>query len=341
VAGAPGELERERPPAPPPQWPEWAQATDEPVAIESRPWPGFLVPLLLAIVAAQAAALGWLLLDSRRASATPLQASVAIASDPAGATVVVDGVERGQTPFTVEDLRPGMSAVLVRQAPAASVGTAGSEGGALEITTEPPGLPVSVDGQRRGVSPVSVTGLTPGMHEVVIVRGTSVLRRTVSVEAGVPTAVLISAGGGSGTPSGIASGWLTVTAPVPVQVLENGTLLGSSNTPRLLLPVGSHVLDFANEGLQYRVRRTVQIGAGQAAAVALEPVNGTLNVNAQPWAEVWIDGKSIGETPIGNVSLPIGNYELVARHPELGERRRTIAVGASGPTRVGIDLRQP
>ena len=44
-------------------------------------------------------------------------------------------------------------------------------------------------------------------------------------------------------------------------------------------------------------------------------------LNALPWAEVWIDGESIGETPIGKVSVPIGWHEIVFRHPELGEKR--------------------
>jgi serine/threonine-protein kinase len=69
-------------------------------------------------------------------------------------------------------------------------------------------------------------------------------------------------------------------------------------------------------------------------------MTGTLSVNAQPWAEVWVDGQRIGETPIGNLSLPIGHHELVVRHPQLGERRQTVAVGANGPSRIGIDLRR-
>jgi hypothetical protein len=330
------EFEREAHAPSQPAWPEWARAAHERGAIDSGRWSSFLVPLLLAIVVVQAGVLGWLLLDSSRAAATSLPSSLAINSDPAGATVVVDGVERGQTPFTVDDLRPGLSAILVRQVPTELIGTRGVEGGALEITTEPPGLAVSVDGARRGVSPVSVTGLAPGTHEVAVTRGTSVVRRSVSVEAGVPTAVLISTAGESGIPSG----WLTVVSPVPVQVVENGALVGSSDAPRMLLPVGRHELDFVNDTFQYRVRRSVQVTAGQGAAVALEPISGSLSVNVLPWAEVWIDGKSVGETPIGNLSLPIGNHELVVRHPELGEQHRTVAVGTNGPTRVGIDLRR-
>ena len=54
--------------------------------------------------------------------------------------------------------------------------------------------------------------------------------------------------------------------------------------------------------------------------------NGTLNINAQPWAAVWLDGNSIGETPLGNLSVVPGEHEIVFRHPELGERRERTMV---------------
>jgi serine/threonine-protein kinase len=68
--------------------------------------------------------------------------------------------------------------------------------------------------------------------------------------------------------------------------------------------------------------------------------NGVLHINALPWAEVWIDGRALGETPIANVAVPPGTHELVFRHPELGERRQSVVVRASSPTRIGIDLRK-
>ena len=213
------------------------------------------------------------------------------------------------------------------------------ERGTLEITTEPAGLAVAIDRRPAGVSPISVGDLQPGTHEVTITRGTTVLRRTVSVDAGVPTAVLIATAS-AGPGPGLESGWLTVAAPVPVRILESGNLLGTSETPRLLLTVGRHDLEFVNETFGYRVLRTVQIAAGSGASAGLEPATGTLSVNAQPWAEVWVDGKRVGETPIGNLSLPIGNHDLMVRHPQLGERRRTVAVSANTPARIGIDLRQ-
>jgi hypothetical protein len=315
--------------------------------------------VLLLVVAALSGLLAWLWFgNATRDTDASRTASLTITSEPTGAAVLVDGLARGNTPVTLPmdpgthqvqvgpdrtawmqiiDLAPGRSSTFhVVQAAPPPARSSVAEGGALEITTEPSGLAVQVDGKPRGVSPVAVTDLAPGMHEVTIVHGGRVVKRAVSVDAGVPTAVLISTVG----EGGVSSGWLTVSGPVPLQIRENGTPLGTSDTPRLLLPTGRHELEFANETFGYRELRRVEVVAGRTATVTLPPSSGTLSVNAQPWAEVWIDGARVGETPIGNLSLPIGNHELVVRHPQLGEQRRTVAVRADTPSRVGIDLRQ-
>ena len=90
-----------------------------------------------------------------------------------------------------------------------------------------------------------------------------------------------------------------------------------------------------------RVTRTVQVTAGRVASVKLEIPKGTISVNAQPWADVWIDGERIGETPIGNLSLAIGTHSVLFRHPELGEQHHTALVTLKGPTRLSVDMRKP
>jgi hypothetical protein len=334
-----------------------ARRPRSPAAVPDHGWRRLLLPALVILLVGETALLGWVLARRWPASDSNM-APVTITSEPAGAEVLVDGQAQGRTPVTAElaagshqlqvgvegatwtqmlDVKPGAPSTLhVVQAAPAMAQDQRRQSATLEITTEPAGLPVSVDGTPRGVSPLSVKSLQPGSHEVTVTGATSVARRTVTLAAGARTTVLISTAAGGG----IASGWLTIAAPVPVRIQEGGTLLGSSESPRLLLPVGRHVLEFSNPAFDYRVQRTVQITAGQTAAVTLEPATGTLSVNAQPWAEVWIDGKRIGETPIGNLPLAIGNHDLMLRHPELGERRRTVAVTANTPARLGIDFRQ-
>ena len=56
--------------------------------------------------------------------------------------------------------------------------------------------------------------------------------------------------------------------------------------------------------------------------------------------EVWIDGKQVGETPIGNFAIPVGPHEVLFKHPELGEKRHAVVVSANTITRLSIDLRK-
>jgi hypothetical protein len=63
-----------------------------------------------------------------------------------------------------------------------------------------------------------------------------------------------------------------------------------------------------------------------------------LSLNALPWAEVFVDGERIGETPIGNLVRPIGRHEVIFRHPQLGERHESVVVAAGRTTRLGVDL---
>ena len=77
---------------------------------------------------------------------------------------------------------------------------------------------------------------------------------------------------------------------------------------------------------------------GQIVALAVRPPNGSVSINALPWAEVWIDGTSVGQTPLGNLSVPLGEHEVVFRHPELGERREKAFVRSDRLTRVSANF---
>ena len=58
-------------------------------------------------------------------------------------------------------------------------------------------------------------------------------------------------------------------------------------------------------------------------------------------ADVWIAGRKIGETPIGNLPISIGTHEVVFRHPDLGERRQTVTVTLKEVARYSADFTKP
>jgi PEGA domain len=297
---------------------------------------------------------------ARRAFVAPVNASPAatgtlnVSTNPSGAEVRVDGQAVGVTPLTVA-LKPGPHNVELRgggdprslpvtitagtqmtqyiELPAPAPAAVGQ----LQIRTEPAGAPVSVDGIARGRSPVLVEGLKPGDHTVVLESEFGAVRHTVSVAAATTASLVVPLTPADGAP---VSGWVSVAAPVDVQIMENKRLLGSSQSDRIMVSAGRHEFEIVNDVLGYRVVRTVQVPAGRVTPIKLDWPRGTIAVNAVPWAEVWIDGERIGETPIGNVSLPIGPHEIIFRHPELGELRHAATVTVNSPVRVSVDLRK-
>jgi hypothetical protein len=136
------------------------------------------------------------------------------------------------------------------------------------------------------------------------------------------------------------AGSVAVTAPVPMQVFLKGRVVATTEAESFMLPVGKQELEFVNQDVGYRARRTVTIQAGKTTALRLEAPSGTVNINAVPWAEVWMDGRRLGETPLGNLQVPIGPRELIFRHPDLGERRATVLVSLKEPSRISMDLRK-
>jgi hypothetical protein len=288
-----------------------------------------------------------------RGGSTSSLGKLSVATSPAGIQVFVDGEPHGVTPLGVE-LPPGEHVVELRteterrRIPVTL--TAGGQvshyfefartaqaTGELLVRTDPIGATVTVDGKFVGRSPVSVPDLAPGTHTVVMQNDSGTQTERVIIENGRTASLVVSMGGA--TPKTGAAGWIRLDSPGSVQVFENGRVIGNSDFERIMLPVGRHDLEFVNESLGYRERRTVQVVAGQTASMRLEWPRGTMAVNALPWAEVFVDGNRIGETPLSGVSVPIGTHEILFRHPELGERRQSVTVTARETLKVGVDLR--
>jgi hypothetical protein len=160
------------------------------------------------------------------------------------------------------------------------------------------------------------------------------------VGAGARPSSLATASVGGATAPAMLAGLVAIEAPVPAHVYERGRLVGTTDADTIMLPVGTHDLEFVNDDFGYSARRTVTVQTGRTTALRLEAPRGTLHVNAVPWAEVWIDNQRIGETPIGNLQTAIGIREVVFRHPELGERRASVRVTLKNTARVSMDLTQ-
>jgi hypothetical protein len=279
--------------------------------------------------------------------------TLSINTNPPGATVAVDGQVSGITPLTLS-LKSGTHNVELRGTGeprtvpvTVTAGTtvsqyielpkAAAAFGQLQVKTEPAGAQVTVDGIPRGKSPVLIEALAAGEHAVALDADGANVKQTVAIEAGVTASLVVPLGA---VDAAAVSGWVSVAAPVELQLYENRKLLGTSQSDRVMIAAGKHQIELVNETVGYRTTRSVQVTPGKVSPIRLDWPKGSIAINALPWAEVWIDGEKIGETPIGNLSLSVGPHEILFRHPELGEQRYASTVTLNAPTRVSVDLRK-
>lgn len=129
-------------------------------------------------------------------------------------------------------------------------------------------------------------------------------------------------------------GGIRLSSPIQIQVVEGERILGSSAGGPIVTTPGRHELDFINTAMGYRSHQTVDIKPGRIVAMTIVPPDGRISVNAMPWAQVWINGSSVGDTPIANLPLAVGEHRITFRHPQLGEQTRTVVVRAGALTRV-------
>ncbi|NOT26532.1 MAG: PEGA domain-containing protein [Acidobacteria bacterium] len=302
-----------------------------------------------AAVTAVAALLAWPRYMSSATAAS--NGTLTVSTNPPGAQILVDNVPRGQSPLNLS-LLPGQHSVVVRgdgeprtipvtitagatsshylDLPKAAITT-----GTLQIKTEPSGARVTVDGQARGNTPLTLADLEAGEHSVVLENDLGSASHSVVIQPGVPATLVVPLGAPQGA---IVSGWMSVSAPIELQVYEQGRLLGSSSIDRIMLASGPHEIEIANEPLGFRMTRTIQVAPGKVSPIAVTLPKGVVSLNAIPWATVSIDGENVGETPIGNLPVTIGSHEVVFTNPQFGEQRRVINVTLKAPIRASIDF---
>jgi hypothetical protein len=268
-----------------------------------------------------------------------------VESTPAGSEVYVDGTLKGKTPVTVGVTAGAHQVKLTRRGLTHSVSVQIEPGkqhveritwskirpiGGLHVESQPPGAKVFVDGKLVGETPLDLPNIAVGRHTVTLQGSGGTVRRTVRVTAAEEEILSVD----------LYSGFLRVDSPIELELFEGGRSLGTSGSEQILLTAGSHSVVAVSEALGYRETHHIEMPPGETKTLTIAPTAG-VNINAQPWAEVWIDGAKVGETPIANRRVPIGTREFVFRHPELGERKVIATVKYGETTQVTIDMNQP
>ena len=273
--------------------------------------------------------------------------------------------------FETYELEGGSASVGeggVGQADGASVGSVWVDG-------TPYGATLRVNSDSVGVVPMTVGNLPVGEHLLQIEAEGQALDTLVSIAAGQTATVFLRLGAsgdvsdavvdvassalveeaspgtalptdpvGASSPVAPATGLLRiVTEPAGAAILLDGTPVG---TAPLVLPdvdARRHVVTASLDGREPR-EMAVDVIAGRDQTIRLSLAAaagpGTLQVLAQPWGTIYIDGvlHKRNTDVMYRTELPSGTHEVRIEHPTFGTRTRQVTIEAGQSVREVFDL---
>jgi hypothetical protein len=127
--------------------------------------------------------------------------------------------------------------------------------------------------------------------------------------------------------------------PPGAEVSARGRALGRAPVELDGAPDELVDIHLALDGWQPRDERVLPTLEGGTAEIALRPLveNGTLAVYAFPFAEVTVDGRAAGETPLRGLSLRAGPHVVELKNAGLGRTaRRPVRIEPGRTTRIQI-----
>ena len=257
----------------------------------------------------------------------PKTPAVAVESEPIGALVILDGKERGRTPF-LAPLDKGRHQLVLKMDGHREVGTdftmpsdrdlsirldlpvGTGTGSRLTLTSAPSGATVAIDGKEIGITPWSGE-VKPGNHKVTVVtKGFLKEERIVQVQPSRDADVTFALNREPGP------GRLHIETEPPEAVVSiDGQQVGTSPYTGDVAP-GEHLLDVSNDGYK-TIQQQLQLDPGQQLSLKLAltqaqagQVPPLVAVASDPQgAQLFLDGKLVGPTPIKARSTP-GPHEI-------------------------------
>jgi sugar lactone lactonase YvrE len=178
--------------------------------------------------------------------------------------------------------------------------------GNLIVDSNPPGAAVTLDGEPKGRTPVTVSGVKAGLRSLSLsLDGYRPWRGEVSVEGG-------AAARSSVTLEPLPGSISVSSSPAGAVVYLDGEPKGQTPTEIGQVAVGNHQIKVSLKGYRdWTDRVSVGPGGKVSRRVALTLMTGWVSITSGPTgAKTTVDGKPIGQTPLERVELPVGDHRL-------------------------------
>ena len=279
-----------------------------------------------------------------------VQTRVNVTSQPSGATVIIDGQDRGTTPVTLFDLAPGRHHLKYRlggyverdrffnmdEGPFIEKNEVlEEEKGILLVKTEPAGCDVQVDGVSVGTTPRLITNLASKDTYTVKLRKAGYQDQLITVRFDgrkplVRTEKMV-----------LSSGTIDIMSePSGAEVTVNGIVRGKTPLKVTEVPRGRAVVKFHLDGFLDEVRElAINAGDEQTLPVILKGQPGTLHLVSVPeGARFYVNNESRGKGPLTLPGLKPGDYVVRAELEGYGTVTRTVRLDNGGAAREEFRL---
>ncbi|MEO1338143.1 MAG: PEGA domain-containing protein, partial [Myxococcota bacterium] len=105
------------------------------------------------------------------------------------------------------------------------------------------------------------------------------------------------------------------------------------------VPPGTHELRVANPAQGFDRMRAVTLVADQNYFFEVRGRTGWVRVTVSPWAQVSIDGKTMGLTPLPRIGLLEGSHRIRLENPDIGRvHELTVRIEPGRETAINVDL---
>jgi hypothetical protein len=247
--------------------------------------------------------------------------SVSIISDPPGAIAIIDGKEVGVTPKIIADLMPGNHNVeiindgylswneSVNIVPDEEINLAAKlqlKTGAVSIKSEPSNAITLIDGNEIGTTPVTITDMQPGMHNVeVSMTGYENWYEKVDVKSDKENPI-------TATLRKITGSIVIKSKPPKAKIYLDGEDAGITPANLSSVGIGTHEVEVSTDGYtSWKSSIEINKGKNKKINVVLQKSTGSLCIKSNPSnAKVLINGNEIGATPVTKNDLELGTYNV-------------------------------
>lgn len=276
-----------------------------------------------------------------------------VVSDPAGASVFIDGQLQGQTPariqvplgehslrLTLPGYRDWQNYVQMKEQSDYPVDVRLEREiklSTVRLASSPPGAQAFLDGQKKGLTPLDIT-MTPGVHVLKIsLEGYTTWEEQINIAEGLEYLREVEL-----SQINVARASLKIESiPQGAEIRVDGVLHGI--TPKEIeLPLGAYMINLSHAGFESweNPLDLTQIKA-YPLKVELKPISERAYLSVEsspPGAQVLVDGKRMGKTPLTKLEMPPGNYQVQVSLSGLQDWKGSVRLGANQELPLHIDL---